>query len=418
MIRLNGLLAFFLFSFVAAALVAHVLRLLNIRHLRRHGSDVPEVLAGEIDAGTLSRGVSYASEHLLLSALEDLVEDAALLALLLGGALPGLVGLLPPWEGNFLTAGLLFFAVLGLAGSLLGMPFDLYRTFVIERRYGFSTITVGLWLSDRLKGAAIAAVLGGALFGVVLLLLQTTRLWWLWTWLAFVLFELLLLWLYPIAIAPLFNRYEPVAEDALKAELAGLMAKAGLQTEGVYQADAGRRSRHTNAYFTGLGRTKRIILYDTLLASHPRIEVAAILAHEIGHWQKKHLLWQLGAVGGLSLLFLWLASRLVAWPLLYETFGFEKPVPFVGLLMAWVVLRPLATFVTPLLSALARRLEKEADEAAARLMGGGRPLASALKRLCRENLADLHPHPLYARFYYRHPPAVERISRLLKDRPS
>jgi STE24 endopeptidase len=412
-IACNGLMAFFLSVFVASALAQGALRWLNLRHLRSHGSDVPAVFAGQIDRETLARISRYTQDTSRFGMAEGFFDDAATLAVLLSGILPWLVGVLPAWEERYLPAGLGLFAVLALGSGLLGLPFDLYRTFIIERRHGFSTITLRLWLSDLLKGLAVSAILLGLLLAAFLTLLRyTPASWWFWTWLVFALFQLLMLWLYPVAIAPLFNRYEPIRDEALKEALVELMARAGLRTEGVYQVDAGRRSRHTNAYFTGLGRSKRIVLYDTLIASHTRDEIVAVLAHEIGHWKKRHVAKQLLAIGAASLLALWLASHLIAWPVLYTTFGFEGPLAHVGLLLAGALLGPFWILFTPLLTGWQRRHEREADDFVGQITGTTAPLASALRRLACDNLANLHPHPLYARFFYSHPPLAERIARL------
>ena len=297
--------------------------------------------------------------------------------------------------------------------GLIGLPFDVYRTFVIEKRHGFSTITLRLWLIDLLKGISITAVLMGVLISAFLTLLRfAPHSWWFWTWLVFASFQLLMIWLYPVVIAPLFNKYEPIRDEGLREAIIALMAKVGLKTEGVYQVDAGKRSRHTNAYFTGLGKTKRIVLFDTLIASHTPEEITAVLAHEIGHWKKRHILKQLIFMESASLIILWLASRLTAWPLLYDTFGFNRPIPFVGLLLFAVLFGPLTILITPIVSVTQRRFEGEADAFVSSLTGTTVPLMSALKRLARDNLANLHPHPLYAWFYYTHPPLTERIARL------
>ncbi|MBM4314394.1 MAG: M48 family metallopeptidase [Deltaproteobacteria bacterium] len=411
--QLNDLMVFFLAAFVAAALLRGFLSALNIRHLRRHGHEIPEVFGETIDAETLAKISRYTLDSSRFGTLEGLFDDILTLLVLLSGLLPALLGLLPSWEDHFILTGLLFFGLLALASGLIGIPFDLYRTFVIERRHGFSTITLRLWVIDLFKGLGVSAVLMGALLAGFLALMQfTPQTWWFWTWLLVAAFQLIMLWLYPVVIAPLFNKFEPVKDSNLRDAIVALMAKVELKTEGVYQVDAGKRSRHTNAYFTGLGKTKRIVLYDTLIASHTKEEIVAVLAHEIGHWRGRHILKQLLFMEAASFVVLWLASHLVAWPLLYETFGFDRPVPFVGLLLAAILAGPLTLFFTPAVSAVLRRFEREADASVAGLTGTTAPLVSALKRLARDNLANLHPHPLYARVYYSHPPLAERIASL------
>jgi STE24 endopeptidase len=416
MIHWNGLMTFFLTVFAVSFLVRGALNALNIRHLRLHGAEIPDVFRGEVDRETLARISRYTRENSRFGAVEGLFDDLLTLAVLLGGLLPWLLGGLPAWEEHFIPAGLLFFGLLALASALIGIPFDLYRTFVIEKRHGFGTITLRLWAMDLLKGFILSAVLLGILLGALLaLLFYAPQSWWFWAWIVFTAFQWLLILLYPVLIAPLFNRYEPIRDEGLREAIVALMARAGLRTEGVYQVDAGKRSRHTNAYFTGFGKTKRIVLFDTLIASHTTEEVVAVLAHEIGHWKGRHVLKQLLFMATASLVLLWLASHLIAWPLLYETFGFARPVPFVGLLLGAAVFGPLSLLFTPVFSSLQRRFEWQADAAVGRLTGGTAPLAGALKRLARDNLANLHPHPLYARFYYSHPPLAERIARLGRE---
>ena len=413
MIQWNGLMVFFLTVFVVSSLVHGVLKWLNIRHLRRHGDEIPEVFRGEIDGETLTKISRYTLDSNRFGSVEGLFDDALTLAVLLSGLLPWLIDRLPAREEHFLLAGFLFFGLLGIASGLIGLPFDLYRTFVIEKRHGFSTITLRLWMIDLLKGIAVSSVLMGLLLSALLTLLRFAPYsWWFWTWLVFASFQLLMIWLYPVVIAPLFNRYEPIRDEGLREAVIALMAKVGLKTEGVYQMDAAKRSRHTNAYFTGLGKTKRIVLFDTLLASHTAEEIIAVLLHEIGHWKRRHILKQLLFMEVASLVVLWLASHLIAWPLLYETFGFTRPISFVGLLLCAALFGPLTILITPVVSAAQRRFEREADTCVFSLTGRTSPLMSALKRLARDNLANLHPHPLYARFYYSHPPLTERIARL------
>ena len=225
-------------------------------------------------------------------------------------------------------------------------------------------------------------------------------------------FELLIMWLYPVLIAPLFNKFEPITNEDLEAKIRSLMEKAGLAVRGVFQMDAGKRSRHTNAYFTGIGRTKRIILFDTLLASHPDEELISVLAHEAGHWMKKHTIKQLIMVEILSLIGLFILAKLLRWSFIYQTFGFEEQIAYVGLFLVSVVLSPLGYFLRPIGSALSRKYEREADDVAVELMGTAAPMKEALIRLSADNLANLLPHPIFSWFNYSHPPPIERIERL------
>jgi STE24 endopeptidase len=238
---------------------------------------------------------------------------------------------------------------------------------------------------------------------------HTGGLWWLWAWFIFFLFQALFLIIYPTVIAPWFNEFLPLEDKALEERVRDIMEQGGLSVQGVFKMDAGKRSRHTNAYFTGLGKTKRIVLFDTLLDSHTGEEIVAILAHEVGHWKKKHVLINILFVSAVSFFLFYLASRLLGWPSLYRAFGFDHPVPYVGLLLVGLLWTAVGQYLGPIASAVSRRFEREADSYAVGLLQQTADLVSALKRLASDNLSNLYPHPLYAWFYYSHPPLSERI---------
>ena len=409
----NALLIAFLIAFASCSIFRWTLTQINVRHLRRHGHEIPEGFRGDIDEATLSRMSDYTAESSRFGSIEHVFDDVITLVILLSGFLPWFSGIILSWQLQFILSGLIFFGILALISGMLNIPFSLYSTFVIEKKYGFSTITLRLWITDFIKSLFISAIMMGILLGAFLSLIHYARTtWWLWVWLFFSAFQLLMVWLYPVLIAPLFNKFEPVKDETLKEAIVNLMAKVGLKTEGVYQIDAGKRSRHTNAYFTGLGKTKRIVLYDTLLSSHTPDEILSVLAHEVGHWKKRHILKQLVFTETASLAVFYLIYRLSDWPLLYQTFGFEQAIPYVGLLLLAAIIGPVAFFVTPLGSVVMRKFEREADDFSFDLMGTAIPMAGALKRLAKDNLANLHPHPFYAWFYYSHPPLTERIARL------
>jgi STE24 endopeptidase len=413
MIQFNALLIVFLAAFVFRSLFQLALNLINISHLRRHGGDVPLVFQGRVDGERFSKIATYTLDSTRFGIGARLFDQVLLLVILLTGFLPWLVRGINTWELGFIGSGLIFFAVLAMIGNLVDIPFDLYSTFVIEDRYGFNTRTMRLWFSDWVKDLGISCILGGLVLSFLLALVYYfENSWWLLAWIAISVFELLIMWLYPVLIAPLFNKFEPITNEDLKAKIRSLMEKAGLAVRGVFQMDAGKRSRHTNAYFTGIGRTKRIVLFDTLLASHPDEELISVLAHEAGHWMKKHTIKQLIMVEILSLIGLFILAKLLRWPLLYQTFGFEEQIAYVGLLLVSVVLSPLGYFLRPIGSALSRKYEREADDVAVELMGTAAPMKEALIRLSADNLANLLPHPIFSWFNYSHPPPVERIERL------
>lgn len=413
MIQWNTLLIVFLLVFVFRFLFQLTLNLANISHLRRHGNHVPRVFQGTVDEKKLSRMSAYTADSTRFGIVAKLFDQAVLLAIVLTGFLPWLVEEITAWHLGFIGGGLLFFAILALIAQLLDIPFDLYSTFVIEDRYGFNTRTMRLWFIDWIKGLALSGILGGILiFFLLALVYYFESAWWILAWIVISLFELVIMWLYPVLIAPLFNKFEPIPDKELEKSIASLMGRAGLAVKGVFQMDAGKRSKHTNAYFTGLGKTKRIVLFDTLLQSHPHEQVLSVLAHEAGHWTKKHIIKQLILVEVASLIGLFIVANLLNWQLVYRTFGFQEQITYVGLFLVPVLLSPLGYFLRPLGAYLSRRYERQADDVAVELMGAAKPMKDTLIRLDADNLANLVPHPLFSWFNYSHPPPVERIERL------
>ena len=406
------LLLLFLILFLGRIIWRYILQQFNIRHLRNHGKEIPPVFQGVIDEATLVKMVDYTYDNSRLETKENLAGDIIELAILFL-LLPVLVGKLAGLQLHIIWQALIFFGVLAAIGDVAEIPFDIYDTFVLEKKYGFSTITWRLWLTDLIKSVIISAVLMGfmlAAFMAFILYLPGT--WWFWAWVFFTMFEILLMWLYPVVIAPLFNKYEPIKDESLKEKITALMAQVGLKAKGIYQVDEGKRSKHTNAYFTGIGKTKRIVLYDTLLASHSPEEILAVLAHEIGHWKKKHILKQLIFMIVASLAVLYFTYLIVNWPPLYSTFGLIYTPVYAGLFLVSLYLSCAGFFLSPIGAAIMRRYEREADKMAMELVGTSEPMINALKRLAKDNLSNLHPHPLYVWFYYSHPPLIERIEYL------
>ena len=413
MIHLNVLLLTFLAIFVLRSAVQVVLHRTNISFLRREGDKVPEVFQDIVDREKLKTISAYTVDSANITMVSTLVSGAVLLVILLSGFLPWLAGTIHHWGLGGIAGGLFFFAVLSIITTLLHLPFSLYDTFIVEERYGFNRMTLKMWISDLAKSLVISTILGGlVLWFLLFLLIHGGGLWWVWAWIVLGLFELLLLWLFPLVIAPLFNKFEPVENKGLEDHIKDLMGKVGLRVKGVFRMDASKRSRHTNAYFTGVGRSKRIVLFDTLLESHTDEEILAVLAHEIGHWKKRHVLKQLLLLEVLSVVCLYVVAKLLGWPGVYEAFGFQEIIPYVGLFLIGTGFSVIGYFAQPLESWVSRKYEREADDFSLALMKVAEPMCKALKRLATDNLSNLNPHPLYAWFYYSHPPLAERISRL------
>ena len=297
--------------------------------------------------------------------------------------------------------------------ATIGLPFDYYHSFVVEDRYGFNTKTLKIWFSDLLKSMLVTIVVGTFLLSAILLMLRYAgKTWWIWAWAVLLGFQLLMTILYPTIIAPLFNKFTLLEDSELKDGIERLAEGEDLNIEGIFQMDATKRTRHTNAYFSGLGKAKRIVLFDSLIQSHSKDEILAVLAHEIGHLKKNHIKKHLAVISFVSLLLFFMASKLLTWNAMYESFGFSNMPIYVGLFLVGILWEPLSFFLSPMGMAISRRFEREADFYSLRVLKTARPLATALKKMARENLSNLRPHPLYVCFNYSHPPLLERIKYL------
>jgi len=402
-----------LIAFLLVVAAGYWLKYLNLSQLRRYGHTVPPEFEGVVDPALLGKISDYTAENSRFGFLESVVDNLVLLAFLYAG----LLGVYDRWvsslTGSSLVNGVLFFLVLLLAQTVMEVPFSLYRNFRIENKYGFNTMTLKLWLTDLLKGLAIGAALSTVIvLGALWLVHASPGWWWLWVWLFFLVFGIFMMYVSPYIIEPLFFKFEPVKVEGLEERIRVLMEKAGLKVSRVFQVDASRRSRHSNAYFTGIGKVKRIVLFDTLLQQMTQEEVLAVLAHEVGHWKKKHVLKRIVMTEVTAFCGLAVAFRLVQGDWLPGILGMTSAsLPAKAVILGF--LASIATFpLTPLFSWLSRRDERESDRFASELTGDPGAMASALVKLSKENLANLHPHPLYAAFYYSHPPVVERIGSL------
>jgi len=412
-IQLNYLLVLFLVLYILAASVRLGLHALNVSHLRCEDREVPREFAGDIDAKKLEEIRSYAVATGRLEAARHLFFDLFLPALVMSGFLPWLAGTVSSWGLSFVLFGTLFIFACYLLLGIFEIPFDLFQTFGVETRFSFSTISWTTWAADLVKSVVISALVMGILLAAVLGLIRSfPDTWWLWSWLFFIAFQVLVSWLYPVVIAPVFNRFEPVEDRELARDIASMADRSGFRVRGIYTMDAMKRSRHSNAYFTGIGKTKRIVLFDTLLNDHAREEILAILAHELGHWKKGHVVKQMALSAALSLLALFGAHLALQQEILYRTFGFDARAIPAGLFILAVFLRPAAFFLSPVRAMISRRFERQSDDFSSAMMGGPGHLIDALKRLASRNLANFHPHPAYAWFSYSHPPVLERIRRL------
>ena len=387
------------------------LALRQARSVVAHRDVVPADFAAAVDLSAHHKAADYTRAKLGFGLIETVFGTFLLVALTLAGGIDAVFG----WADS--VASGLWREVLGAGAvfallSALDLPFAAWRSFVIEAKFGFNQMTWKLFVVDTLKGALLGVALGGAvLSGAVWTMSSLGTLWWLWAWFAWMAFNLLLLWLFPTYIAPLFNKFVPLPEGPLKARIEALLARTGFRSQGLFVMDGSTRSNHGNAYFSGLGSAKRIVLFDTLISRLDENEVEAVLAHELGHFKRRHITKRIAALFALSLLFLWLLGELANAAWFYAGLGVSQISAGTALTLFALVL-PVFTFIFhPLTSISSRKHEYEADEFAAGITGA-QPLIAALTKLYKDNAATLTPDKWFSAFYDSHPPAPLRVARL------
>ncbi len=403
----------FLAALAAAALARLWLARRQVAHVRAHRDAVPPGFAEVMPLAAHQKAADYTVAKSRLGMVDLLLGTLALLALTLGGLLRWLSA---QWAGVFEPGGLAhgsaLVASVVLLLSVLELPNAIYRTFVLEARFGFNRMTLALFLADLAKHALLGAVLGLPLLVLVLWLMQRMgEQWWLTVWAVWIGFNLLILLIYPSFIAPLFNKFTPLADPALAGRIEALLARCGFRSKGLYVMDSSKRSAHGNAYFTGFGAAKRIVFFDTLLSRLMPGEVEAVLAHELGHFRRHHVWKRIAVMFALSFALLWVLGRLIDDPWFYDGLHAGAPGAATGLLLFVLVMPVFTFFLQPLLSLFSRRHEFEADAYAASHASAAE-LVRALVKLYQDNAATLTPDPLHSAFYDSHPPAAARIARL------
>jgi STE24 endopeptidase len=406
----------FTLVFLSALALSTALRLwLDLRHLRHvvaRRDQVPDGFAGRIDLTDHRKAADYTVAKVRLGLIEIALDTLMLLVLTIGGALGLIDQALRALLGSGYLHGLALFACVGLLGFVVGLPASLYRTFRIEARFGFNKLTWPLWFADLAKGAALTVLIGGPLLFAVLWLMDAMgKHWWFYVWLVWLGTNLLVLFLYPTVIAPLFNKFTPLADTSLKQRIEALLERCGFASSGLFVMDGSKRSAHGNAYFTGFGRAKRIVFFDTLLEKLAPPEIEAVLAHELGHFHHRHVIKRIALSGILSLAFLWLLGQLIDQSWFFGGLGVSHGGTAMGLLLFSMVLPVFLFPLAPLTSALSRRHEYQADAYAAK-QTAATDLIAALVKLYRDNAATLTPDPLHSLFHDSHPPASQRIARL------
>jgi STE24 endopeptidase len=388
---------------------------LNQCHVRAHENEVPPVFRGIIDEATYRRSVDYTLAKSRFGDIVDVFDAVVLIAVLFSGLLPWAFGKFSGTFGTSVLAMAGFLFVTGIALTTLGLPFAWYAQFKLEERFGFNTTTVKTWILDRIKGFLLAVLLGYSLLVLVLKLIERTGAnWWIWAAAVVIAFQLLLLLIAPAILMPLFNKFTPLPEGDLRERLFALAQGTDFPTRSVEVMDGSKRSRHSNAFFTGFGRFRKVVLFDTLIAQLTHAELESVLAHEIGHYKKRHVLKSLSiSIAGIVMAFAaiaWLARQ--QW--FYRAFGFEHQPGFaaanvVPAILLFALLAGTITFwVSPFIHTWSRHFEYEADAFARATLGEEQSLIHALRKLSEKNLSNLTPHPLYSAFYYSHPTLLER----------
>lgn len=408
----------FAIALVLSLVVKFWLASRQIRHVAQHRNAVPSAFASHITLAAHQKAANYTIAKGRLGLLEMALGTAVLLGWTLLGGLSALNQLLMGWMGGGMAQQVALLAVFVLIGSLIDLPITLYQTFVLEERFGFNKITLKLWLADLLKSSIVGALIGLPIAALILWVMGAAgSLWWLWAWGLWMGFNLLLLVIYPTLIAPMFNKFQPLEDETLKARVTALMQRCGFAAKGLFVMDGSKRSAHANAYFTGFGAAKRVVFYDTLLAKLSAGEVDAVLAHELGHFKHKHIIKRIVSMFAMSLagfaLLGWLEGQ--AWFYIglgvFPNITGSAPNDAVALLLFMLSVPVFSFFISPLFAQISRKHEFEAD-AYAVAQTSGADLSTALLKLYEDNASTLTPDPVYVKFYYSHPPASERLLRM------
>jgi len=412
-IGMNRFATLFLVLLVVSTAVELWLANRHLRYVSARRRIVPTPFRGKMPLKAHRKAADYTVTRTRLSMIEALYGTTVLFLWTLGGGLEWLDSLWRSTGWPTLAVGTAFGLSVFAIGSLLEIPFGAYRTFHVETRFGFNRTRPAVFMADLVRKIILLMVIGGPIMAAALWLVQVSGAgWWIGVWAFWVLISLLMVWIYPLWIAPLFNRFNPLASKTLRRRIDALLRRTGFRVRGIYVVDSSKRTTHGNAYFTGLGRAKRIVFFDTLLKTLTASEVEAVLAHELGHFKLSHILKRMllmFSIGFAALaLFGWLATQ--AW--FYEGLGVSQPSAYAALIL-FIMVSPVFTFfLQPLFAWGSRRHEYEADRFAAATTSA-RALASALVKLYRDNASTLTPDPIYSAFYDSHPPALLRVSRLL-----
>lgn len=417
----NPFVIIFLVFFVASTITKLSLAFINYFHRKKHLGIIPKELEGRLDLEKMKKIDEYSNIKLIYSLCTMIISRIIILLFLCLGFYPWLVSVFNGWTQNLYFLVILFFFTDDLLDTVLSIPGDLYFHFGIEKKFGFNKMTLRLWFSDLIKDLILSFVIKAIMLIVLVFVFKTfADMWWLPIWCFMILFSLAMQVIYPQFIAPLFNKFSPLPDGELRDKLTSLLVKSGYKPDGLFVVDSSKRSTHSNAYFTGMGKAKRIVLYDTLIEKMTPDELTAVMGHEIGHRKKGHILKNMITSFVKSLVMLFLASKLLTLPSLYNGFGFVisadhiNEAYYIGLFLLVIIFSPISYFFQPFSAWRSRCHEYEADRFSAELTNIPEALIEGLIKLNLDNLSNLYPAPSYVRFYASHPPLLQRIAALRK----
>lgn len=408
---LNSIGLIFLVLLIVNFVIDKTLTILNLRHLKQKARFLPAVFQDYIDQETYQRSIAYNSDEQKLGMGESVVSLLLILFLVYGGGFAWIdVMARSVSPQSYYIPALVFGIAIFSFQFLINLPFNLYSTFIIEERYGFNTTSPRLYVSDTIKSLLLSALVGIPLYlGILWFMRAAGSLWWLWCWIFILSVQVVLIIIYPTWIAPLFNTFKPLEEGELKRKTLALARRVSFPVQEILVMDGSKRSRHSNAYFTGIGKKKRIVLFDTLMAHMSIPQVLAVIAHELGHFRLRHIKKMFFLNALLTLVGFYLLSELFRLEMFYDGLGFSQPSNYAALIIFGLCASAVSFVFTPLFSILSRRFEYRADEFAVRHLEQPEGMKEAIALLSKENLSNLHPHPSYSFFHYTHPSPVERM---------
>ncbi len=381
----------------------------NKKHILKNRSEVPPKFSDKITLEDHQKAADYSVTKINVNSIYNMIGIIMLIVWTIGGGISYLDQYVTALGFGPVVTGIAFFLLFGLISMLISLPQSLYSTFVVEEKFGFNKTTLKTFFMDRLKGILIGLIIGVPLLALILWIIHSyPSNWWILAFAVLTGFQFIMLWAYPVLIAPLFNKFSPMEEGDVKTKVLELLERTGFKSNGLFVMNASLRSAHGNAYFTGFGKNKRIVFFDTLIKTLEADEVEAVLAHELGHYKKKHVLKMLIRSVVMSFIGFWVLGKLFNEPLFYLGHGIEIMSAHTGLLLFSMVSGIYTFFLTPIMSTISRKYEYEADEFASK-NAQGRKLISALVKMYKDNASSLTPDPMYSGYHHSHPPALKRV---------